>query len=56
MALEKANEQILKAMSDAMYRLPMPPLLVPSSQVQHLDGDPTNNDPSNLRIVDRPKP
>jgi len=48
--VELSNHQYAQFM-DMVKRSNPAPLLVPSAKVSHVDGDPTNNDPSNLRVV-----
>lgn len=46
------NEMLIKQMGEAMWRVPSPLVPNPGLALDHIDGNPRNNSPDNLRVVD----
>jgi hypothetical protein len=45
----RAQQDVIQAQGDELRRLAM--RIPPGVYVDHIDGDPLNNDPANLRLV-----
>lgn len=51
--MSHANAHMLKLATEAVSLRPLPPLFLVNSEIEHIDGDPMNNEITNIRIVGR---